>query len=132
MKRNRNNTRVANTAITLTTNYDFNGKDYVDISAIDFVHGTFGSDANNYGYISSLTLDPKDVEYVEWDGTIYQPINANLRFKVKGPKIKVLPEYSDGSYTHGQILRIYRREGAETTQVTATLIMRKLTLNIHS
>jgi hypothetical protein len=66
MKRNRNknNTRVAQNAITVSYELDFTEGKSIRLGSSAVIQQVFGGNAF-VGYISSLILDPKDVESVE-------------------------------------------------------------------
>jgi hypothetical protein len=122
-KFNNSNTRVVNNAITLPYHIFWDGEDIgkeKEIAPGNVIEQYFGETANFRGYISSITVEGSEIEYVEWDGIVYQPINTNRRYKVKGPLSKINFSTSE----HDLRLLVIPREGILGTTISVTIITR--------
>jgi hypothetical protein len=122
---NKTNTRVVNNAITMPYDIDWTDRDgRVELKASDIIAQNFGEQVGvgklYEGYISSISVEAAEVESVEWNGIVYQAINTDRRYKVKGPLSKINVNSDDRLYH----LYLHAREGVTKSTISVTIVTR--------
>jgi hypothetical protein len=123
---NKSNTRVVNNAITLPYTIRWSTEELGRPKSFDYgnvLEQYFGDAASSkfYGYMSSISVEAADIEAVIWNGIVYQPINSNRRYKVKGPLSKINISTNETDYT----LQVQPREGTVQATIAVTIVTRE-------
>jgi hypothetical protein len=127
---NKSNTRVVNNAITVPFTVHWAGDEIGQrkrISSGNVISEYFGKEAAHsfHGYISSISVEAADIEAVEWAGIVYQPVNTNRRYKVKGPLSRINISSNETDY----LLEVLPREGTINAIISVTLVTRSYVVN---